>query len=109
MTLSEVEDRLRTARLRLGGRFALTLSEGEGPAVYLTHWTRPEAHAFEQCRAVGVGTLAQCLAALDRYVSSRSASSSSRSSAARAEGSSTGRSSAASSTKAEGSPSVRRA
>ncbi|CAO3435610.1 hypothetical protein [Azospirillum endophyticum] len=70
MTIEEVQARLRAAQARIGreGRFALTLSLDGREECYITHWFRPEPHAFEDCRAVGSGTLSQCLDALDRYV-----------------------------------------
>ena len=74
MTIEEVQARLRAAHARIGneGRFALTLSLGGPPGgaeeAYLTHWFRPDPHAFEDCKAVGSGNLAECLAALERYV-----------------------------------------
>lgn len=75
MTIEEVQARLRAAHARIGreGRFALTLNlghqnNGDGEDCYITHWFRPEPHAFEDCKAVGSGTVAECLAALDRYV-----------------------------------------
>ncbi|MBP2315761.1 hypothetical protein [Azospirillum soli] len=75
MTIEEVQARLRAAHARIGheGRFALTLSlghqnNGGSQDCYITHWYRPEPHAFEDCKAVGSGTMAECLAALDRYV-----------------------------------------
>ncbi|WP_448204800.1 hypothetical protein [Azospirillum sp. sgz302134] len=70
MTIEEVQARLREAHARIGreGRFALTLSLNGHEDCYITHWFRPEPHAFEDCKAVGSGTMAECLAALDRYV-----------------------------------------
>lgn len=71
MTIGEVQARLRAAHARIGheGRFALTLGLGLNGTedCYITHWFRPEPHAFEDCKAVGSGTLSDCLAALDRY------------------------------------------
>ncbi|MGQ9367132.1 hypothetical protein [Azospirillum sp. A39] len=70
MTIEEVQTRLRAAHARIGneGRFALTLTLDGREDCYLTHWFRPEPHAFEDCRAIGSGSLADCLAALDGYV-----------------------------------------
>lgn len=70
MTIEEVQACLRAAQARIGreGRFALTLSLDGREECYITHWFRPEPHAFEDCRAVGSGTLSECLDALDRYV-----------------------------------------
>jgi hypothetical protein len=70
MTIEEVQARLRDAHARIGkdGRFALTLSLDGREECYITHWYRPEPHAFEDCKAVGFGTTAECLDALERYV-----------------------------------------
>ncbi|MBP2290549.1 hypothetical protein [Azospirillum rugosum] len=70
MMIEEVQARLRAAHARIGheGRFALTLSLNGTEECYITHWFRPEPHAFEDCKAVGSGTIAECLTALDRYV-----------------------------------------
>lgn len=98
-TLADARARLAGAARRAGtGRFALTLSEGGGPACYLTHWFRPEPLAFEQCRAVAQGSVEECLAALDRYVDGFPIPTTCRRNAARAASSSTGNPSSASST-----------
>jgi hypothetical protein len=70
MTIEEVQARLRAAHARIGheGRFALTLSLNGTEECYITHWFRPEPHAFEDCKAVASGTLAECLAGLERYI-----------------------------------------
>jgi hypothetical protein len=70
MTIEQVQARLRAAHARIGneGRFALTLSLTGTEEAYLTHWLRPDPYAFEDCKAVGSGTIAECLAALERYV-----------------------------------------
>ena len=70
MTIEEVQTRLRAAHARIGheGRFALTLTQTGTEEAYLTHWFRPDPYAFEDCKAVGFGTIADCLAALERYV-----------------------------------------
>ncbi|HYD70963.1 hypothetical protein [Azospirillum sp.] len=69
MTIEEVQARIRAAHARIGheGRFALTLTLNGAEDCYITHWYRPDPHAFEDCRAVGSGTIKECLAALDRY------------------------------------------
>ncbi|HYC04598.1 MAG TPA: hypothetical protein VED40_14990 [Azospirillaceae bacterium] len=72
MTIGQLRSRLRRAHDRMGGegRVALTLNQeegGPGGDAYVTHWTKPDGSAFEDCRAVGAGTVAECLAALDRY------------------------------------------
>lgn len=70
LTIDQVQARLRTAHAGIGreGRFALTLTLDGREDCYLTHWVRPEPHAFEDCKAIGSGTLAECLVALERYV-----------------------------------------
>ena len=70
MTIEEVQTRLRAAHARIGheGRFALTLTLTGNEEAYLTHWFRPDPYAFEDCKAVGSGTITECLAALERYV-----------------------------------------
>jgi len=80
MTIEELQRRLRQLHARLGfeGRIAVTVNQ-EGQAAgdgrigfaqshfYVTHWFRPDGSAFEDCKAVGQGTLEECLTALDRY------------------------------------------
>jgi hypothetical protein len=87
VTVDAVRTRLRAAHAAIGGqgRFALTYSlscslscpqsggEVGGEEFYLTHWFRPGPYALEDCRAVGCGTLGDCLDALDRYVAGLSA------------------------------------
>lgn len=70
LTIDQVQARLRAAHAGIGqeGRFALTLTLDGREDCYLTHWVRPEPHAFEDCKAVGSGSLDECLVALDRYV-----------------------------------------
>ncbi|HYI68231.1 MAG TPA: hypothetical protein VEX87_00690 [Skermanella sp.] len=84
MTLEQLQKRLREAHAKIGfdGRFAFTidqsaaLSAGKGHGCkghggcYVTHWFRPTPYAFEDCKAVGAGSVAECIAALDRYVAS---------------------------------------
>ena len=70
LTVEEVQSRIRAAHARIGneGRFSLTLTLTGTEEAYLTHWFRPDPYAFEDCKAVGSGTIAECLAALERYV-----------------------------------------
>lgn len=51
------------------GRFNLTIhAESNGASnCYLTHWFKRDDFAFEDCKAVGGGTLAECLDALETY------------------------------------------
>jgi hypothetical protein len=76
MTLEELQHRLREAHARIGfeGRFAFTIDQSAGleardqrGGCYITHWFRPTPYAFEDCKAVGSGSVADCIAALDRY------------------------------------------
>ena len=76
MTFGEIHQRVMNAWQRMGcvGRFSLTdcigsKADGIDGAVYVTHWFRPDAHAFEDCRDVGSGTLRECLDAVDAYAS----------------------------------------
>jgi len=69
-TLDELRAELRRVwRARLGaeGRLSFTLAMEPGEPCHLTHWVRSAAGEFEDCRAVGTGSPAQCLVALDRY------------------------------------------
>lgn len=73
MTIAQLRRRLREQHARMGfeGRLALTLEldeRGDDPdSAYVTHWFRPQGAAFEECVAVGHGTLEACLAAVGRY------------------------------------------
>lgn len=69
MTLDSLRRRMRAEHARMGfeGRLALTLDQGDGDAAYVTHWVRPEGAAFEDCVAVGRGSLTDCLDGLRRY------------------------------------------
>ncbi|WP_207483160.1 hypothetical protein [Arenibaculum pallidiluteum] len=69
-TLDELRAELRRIwRVRLGGegRLSFTLAMEPGEPCHLTHWVRPAAAELEDCRAVGSGSPAQCLDALERY------------------------------------------
>jgi hypothetical protein len=77
MTLEQLQKRLREAHARIGfeGRFAFTIDQsaalnaGKGHGgCYVTHWFRPTPYAFEDCKAVGSGSVADCIVALDLYV-----------------------------------------
>src|SRR3954454_6729770 len=66
MTLGQLQKRLREAHARIGyeGRFAFTidqsaaLNSGKGHGgCYITHWFRPTPYAFEDCKAVGSGSV----------------------------------------------------
>jgi len=72
MTISELRARLVVAHGLIGreGRFALTIDQCEGGKTYITHWLKAGDWAFEKCKAVGVGSVEDCLAALDAYVAS---------------------------------------
>jgi hypothetical protein len=76
-TIAEVQQHLRNAHARIGfaGRFAFTIDQfgeiqprhGFG-GCYITHWFRPTSYAFEDCKAVGSGSVEECINALDTYV-----------------------------------------
>lgn len=75
-TIEQLQEHLRKAHSKIGheGRFALTLEQQDrGGACYITHWFRPTPYAFEDCRAVGSGTVEQCLVGLARYVATHGA------------------------------------
>lgn len=69
MTIEELRRRLRRGHARLGheGRIAFTLNQEPGEPCFVTHWLKPDGSAFEDCRAVGQGSVEECLKALDRY------------------------------------------
>ncbi|HYE51542.1 MAG TPA: hypothetical protein VEB20_18225 [Azospirillaceae bacterium] len=69
MSIGALRARLRQAHRRMGGegRIALTLNQEPGEGAYVTHWVKPDGSAFEDCRAVGAGSLRECLSALDGY------------------------------------------
>lgn len=76
LTMDEVQDRLSAAHECIGraGRFSLTMNIVDGEIyAYVTHWFRPETHAFEDCKSVGTGTVADCLAAVERYAAQHAA------------------------------------
>ena len=71
ITIEQLQAHLQDAHSRIGheGRFALTLEQQDRNGhCYITHWYRPTPYAFEDCRAVGSGTVEQCLVGLARYV-----------------------------------------
>lgn len=70
MTLNDVRARLRRAQAVLGdgGRFSLTLHQPRQGECSILHWFRADRGSGEDCREIGHGTIAECLAALDRYV-----------------------------------------
>lgn len=70
MTIDELRARLRACHARIGGegRFSFTLAQQPDEECYVTHWIRPRNGVFEDCKAVGSGSVEDCLAALDRYV-----------------------------------------
>jgi hypothetical protein len=70
MTIEELQTRLETVHARIGheGRFSFTLHQRQaGPECYVTHWVRTGRYGVEDCKSVGIGSLAECLDALDRY------------------------------------------
>ena len=69
MTIEELRDRLDAVHARIGreGRFSFTLHQKPEPECYVTHWVRSGRYGVEDCKSVGIGTVAECLDALDRY------------------------------------------
>jgi hypothetical protein len=59
MTIEQLQARLREAHARIGyeGRFAFTIDQRPEAGCYITHWFRPTPYAFEDCKAVGSGTV----------------------------------------------------
>jgi len=70
LTIDQLQQRLRDMHARIGfeGRFALTIDQMPQPKCYITHWVKPGEWAFEKCKAVGVGSIDDCLDALEHYV-----------------------------------------
>lgn len=77
MTIEQLQERLREAHALIGcdGRFAFTIDQSAAVnasaghvGCYITHWFRPTPHAFEDCKAVGAGSVDECIAALEHYV-----------------------------------------
>jgi hypothetical protein len=77
-TIEALQKHLRDAHARIGfdGRFSFTIDQSapltpgrtQG-GCYISHWFRPTPYAYETCRAVSSGSIAQCIDGLDRYVS----------------------------------------
>ncbi|HSK41217.1 MAG TPA: hypothetical protein VK943_15730 [Arenibaculum sp.] len=69
MDIVELQDRLRRSHAAMGGegRLSFTIGQGENEPCYVTHWYRTGSTGFEDCRAVGVGTVDECLMALETY------------------------------------------
>jgi len=59
----------RIWRTRLGSQGRITFSVGmeDGEPCWVSHWIRTGSTGYEDCRAVGMGSVAECLAALERY------------------------------------------
>jgi hypothetical protein len=70
MTIEELRAHLRNVHAAIGGegRLSFTIGMEPGEPCYVTHWVRTGNVGFEDCRSVGMGTVAECLAALERYV-----------------------------------------
>lgn len=70
----EVLTRMKAAHAAMGGvgRFSLTYSVGADVECYATHWVRPDPYAFEDCRAIVSGTVAECLAGIEQYAAGHS-------------------------------------
>ena len=72
ITVDGLRARLRRAQAEIGseGRFSVTFyQQPDGAAgCSVMRWTRTGTSGLERCEEVGHGTLAECLAALERYV-----------------------------------------
>lgn len=68
MTIEELQSRLDAAQRVVGTEFRITIRSSE--AAFLTEWPCP-AHAPTNCHAIG--TVADCLAALDARVAEAAA------------------------------------
>ncbi|CAO3358683.1 hypothetical protein [Azospirillum palustre] len=68
MTIEEVQSRLDAARSATGTEFRITIRSSE--TAFLTEWPCP-ADVLTNCHAVG--TVAECLAALDERVAEHGA------------------------------------
>lgn len=70
MTIEELRSHLRRvhqAALGGEGRLSFTIGMEPGEPCYVAHWVRTGNTGFEDCRSVGMGTVPECLAALERY------------------------------------------
>ena len=74
LTVDDLRVRLRRAAAEIGGagRFSVTFYQQDGGGCSIMYWAPPDDDsAVERCEEVGHGTLAECLAALDRFVRDR--------------------------------------
>ena len=69
LTITELQRRLGRIHRAMGsqGRLSFTIGQGEDEPCYVAHWVRSGPSAFEDCKAVGVGTAEECLEALESY------------------------------------------
>lgn len=69
LTIAELQQRLGRIHHAMGsqGRLSFTIGQGADEPCYVTHWVRSGPSAFEDCKAVGVGTVEECLDALESY------------------------------------------
>lgn len=69
-TVDQLRDRLAECHARIGfaGRFSLTLDQDPLGPCTVTHWVRPGRYAPLKHRHVALGSLDECLVALDAYV-----------------------------------------
>lgn len=69
MTVKELQQRLARCHRAMGsvGRLSFDISQGDEERCYVIHWVRSGPSAFEDCKAVGVGTAEECLEALESY------------------------------------------
>ena len=69
MTIEELRSHLRRVHAAMGGegRLSFTIGMEPGEPCYVTHWVRTGSMGYEDCRAIGMGSVPECLAALERY------------------------------------------
>ena len=69
MTVQQLQARLRALHAGIDheGCLSLTLDQDPGAPCYVSHWFRPARYQPERWHQVGVGTLGDCLGAVERY------------------------------------------
>ncbi|PWC54416.1 hypothetical protein TSA6c_00295 [Azospirillum sp. TSA6c] len=73
-TIGEINARLLTARAKIGtGRFMLGYGVSETVSCYITYWWKPDQYAWEDCRAIGEGSVEDCLHAAEAFAADLSA------------------------------------
>jgi hypothetical protein len=69
MTVEQLQARLRALHAAIDdeGCLSLTLDQDPGAPCYVSHWSRPARYQPERWQQIGVGTLDDCLTALEGY------------------------------------------